>query len=128
MQPASYQIEVLRAGTLVSSTLAGFFSLSDTAAYVEEAERTIQTCFRQHGHYRMLLDVSGCAIQSQDVIAAFIAHVQRMPVSSRSAIVVGSSVVRMQVRRVMDRPNVAVFENLTDALVWVDEESPRQAA
>lgn len=119
---------MLRSGQLVSSTLTGFFNLDHVAAYVAEAEHTIHTCFRQHGRYRMLLDVSGCAIQSQDVLAAFIAHVQRMPVSCRSAIVVGNSVVRMQVRRVMNRPNVAVFENHADALAWVDEAIVRKVA
>ncbi|MGJ3626801.1 hypothetical protein AB5I41_07845 [Sphingomonas sp. MMS24-JH45] len=47
-------------------------------------------------------------------------HVQRMPVAAKSAIVVGDSIVRMQIRRVMNRPNVTLFER-TDALRWLGE-------
>ena len=112
----------------MSLNLGGFFTLADVEAYARDASRTVAECIRRHGQYRVLLDVSDCAIQAQDVIAAFIAHIQRQPVAERTAIVVGSSVIRMQVRRVMDRPNVAVFEDMTAAMAWVDEIIPRQAA
>ena len=121
MQAASYHIDLLERGVLVSSTLVGFFNLSDVADYVRDAERVIHAVYHRHGQYRMILDVSGCAIQSQDVIGAFITHVGRMPISSRSAIVVGSSIVRMQVRRVMDRPNAALFEDRDAALAWLQD-------
>lgn len=127
MQSASFDIQRQPHGDLVTSTLAGFFKVADVAAYADRVEQAIRACIQRRGHYRMILDVSGCAIQSQDVIAAFIGHVQKMPAARRSAVVVGSSIVRMQIRRVMTRPNVEVFETLADAVAWVDETDARAA-
>ena len=114
---------ILRAhppGDLIITTLEGFFSLAQVAVYADAAERLIRQCSIAHGTYRILIDISGCAIQSQDVTAAFGRHVARVPRSRRVAVVTQSPMIRMQIRRIVGRAELAVFADGEDARSWLD--------
>jgi hypothetical protein len=128
MSFGQYRLDVRSPGDLIISTLEGFFSLPQVAAYTREVEALIGRCSLSHGGYRIVIDISTCAIQSQEVTAAFARHVSSVPRSRRVAVVTRSSIIRMQIRRVIGRPELAVFEHLPEALLWIDATQKEQAA
>jgi len=118
MKCGAYSLKLCPPGDLILTTLSGFFTVAGAAAYAVEAEQLIKRTALQNGGYRLIIDVSGCSIQPQDVIAAFSAHVTAVPRARRLAVVTGSSIIRMQMRRIIGRSDIAMFESATDALIW----------
>lgn len=113
---------------IVEAALSGFFDMDEFERYVAEVEPIIRRAARQPDSYLMLLDVSGCAIQSQVIMAAFQGHLANVPKARLCAVVTGSSIVRLQVRRVMGAPNLKMFESRENGLAWLIEGQASQAA
>ena len=113
-----YKITVLRSRNLVESKLSGAFTPAEVLAY-EAALVTHFTDGALQPGYVMLIDVSDAVIQSQETIELFIRHVDRMPKASRIAVLVGTSVIRMQVRRVLQQPYLRWFKERAAALEWL---------
>ena len=122
MSPGHYILQVHPTGDLIVSTLSGFFNIDQVAAYTREAESLIGRCSLECGSYRIVIDISDCAIQSQEVTAAFARHVAGVPRSRRVAVVTASSIIRMQIRRIVGRPELAVFDEMADARRWIAQE------
>lgn len=120
LSDGSYVLQTLPPGDLIVTTLAGFFTPGQVAVYAREAEALIARCRSAHDDYRILIDISKCAIQTQDVTAAFGRHVARVPRSRRVAVVTRRSIIRMQIRRIVARPELAVFDQVGDALSWLN--------
>ena len=69
--------------------------------------------------YTMVIDVSECPIQSQDMILAMGKHMAEMPKARALAIVTGSSLARMQVRRLFTQPYARVTSTVAEGRAWV---------
>jgi hypothetical protein len=128
MEFGTYNLHADRAPDCIVATLSGFFSLSQVAAYAHDSEQLIRDISIRRGRYRMVIDIRNCAIQSQDVIAAFGAHVAGVPRAHRLAVVVRSAIVRGQIRRIIGRPEIAIFEDLAEAVNWIDGALDEKAA
>ena len=72
--------------------------------------------------YRLLVDIGACKIQSQDVIGAFTTMVAAMPKAQRIAVICGSSMVELQLKRVMNQPYTRCVPNRHAALAWLNRE------
>ncbi|MDO6414880.1 hypothetical protein Q4F19_10855 [Sphingomonas sp. BIUV-7] len=120
MTTGTYALETNAAGNRIVATLSGFFGLGQVAAYAQEAERLIRRPSISFGGYRMVIDLTDCAVQSQEVIAAFSQHVAGVPRADRLAVVAGSPIIRQQIRRIIGRPEIAIFEHLPDAMAWLN--------
>ncbi|MBV9749762.1 MAG: STAS/SEC14 domain-containing protein [Acetobacteraceae bacterium] len=107
---------------LIQATLAGFFDVEGFQRYAAEAEALIRRTIARRGAYSILLDVSECAIQSQEVVAAFQRHVASVPRAKRCAVVTGDSIIRMQVRRMMRGPTMRACADRVSALEWLRRE------
>ena len=112
---------------LIESRLSGLLSVETVLAYAATVEPFIEEMARR-GPYRMLIDVSECVIQPQEVVAAFQEHVAGMPQARRLAVVTGNSTVRMQVRRIMGGPGMAMFGDRDEALAWLARAGRGRAA
>jgi hypothetical protein len=121
MELGTYDLQIRDGSECIVATLSGFFSLGQVAAHAGEAERLIRDVSARYGHYRMVIDIRGCAIQSQDVIAAFGVHVASVSRARRLAVVVSSAIIRGQIRRIIGRPEIAIFEDFAAAVGWVDD-------
>jgi len=64
---------------IVEAALFGFFDPTASERYAAEVEPIIHHAARLSNGYLMLFDISGCPIQSQEVMAAFQRHVARVP-------------------------------------------------
>jgi hypothetical protein len=126
MNLGTYNLQIGHGSDCIVTALSGFFSLGQVAAYAGEAEQLIREVAARYGRYRMVIDIRACAIQSQDVIAAFGAHVAGVPRADRLAVVVSGAIIRAQIRRIIGRPELAIFENFAEAVGWVDDASEEE--
>lgn len=110
------------ANGLIEATLSGFLDVEEVRRYADIVAPAIRKMVARHGRYVMLLDVSDCAIQSQDVVAAFIQHAASVPRARRCAVVTGSSIIRMQVRRILQGPAMRMIADASIARAWLAEE------
>lgn len=91
---------------------------SEVDEYVRELKSTF---LRHHVHsgYAIVIDITACPIQQQDTLQAFVIHMAAMPKARAIAIVTGSSLARMQVRRVFTQPYARVVATVPEARAWV---------
>jgi len=125
-----YQIETDRRRNLIAVTLGGMLSVGEVAAYIAELRERFRA-ERFTAGYRILIDVDACCIQSQAMIEAMREHMVRFPKASRIAMATGSSLARMQVKRLMTQPYARVFESRAEGLAWLvapDMEAERRSA
>ncbi len=121
MSPASFSIDLDTPRDLVRIRLFGFFSVEDIARFQAElllAHRRLG-CARKGGPLT-INDVSGMAIQGQDVVArwgTFLADPAHR--SRRLAFVVGSALARMQLQRVIGDRDARVFTDPAEAEQWL---------
>ena len=121
MSPASFTIETDPARDLVRIRLSGFFSVDDVKRFQAELLLTHRQlgCARKGGPLT-INDISTMAIQSQDVVArwgAFLADPAHR--SRRLAFVVGSTLARMQLQRVIGGRDARVFTDPVEAEEWL---------
>ena len=118
-----YKLTVEQSFNIVELQLSGCLSVAEVARYGGEFLGYFGSGRLRVG-YRMLLDVTSCAIQPQETIAAFGRQVRDTPNASRIAIVTGSSVIRLQVRRVMTQPYAKLFDDRPEAMDWLIRAGP----
>lgn len=107
---------------LLRVIMGGFFGINDVAR-LAEAHRIARLQLRcAPNQHLTLVDVSDCKLQAQEVVSAF----QKMIgdpryASRRLAFVTGSSLARMQVRRILTRPGTGLFDDVAQAEAWLLE-------
>ena len=121
MSSATFSIDIDPSRDLVRICLAGFFSLDDVERFQADLSQAHQRlgCARKGGPLT-INDISGMAIQSQDVVArwtAFLANPAHR--SRRLAFVVGSTLARMQLQRTIVGRDAKVFTNVDEAESWL---------
>lgn len=112
-----YHIHVDRAHSLVEATLSGMMTTHEVSAYIDELKRAV-VAHRLRG-YSMIIDVTRCPIQQQDMIESMGEHMAAMPKANALAIVVGSALARMQVRRLFAQPYARIVANVEEGRAWV---------
>ena len=125
MSPASFTIELDPSRELVRIRLSGFFSVDDVGRFQAELLLTHRRlgCGRKGGPLT-INDISGLAIQSQDVVArwsAFLADPGHR--SRRLAFVVSSTLARMQLQRAIGGRDAMVFTDTDEAERWLFAEA-----
>jgi hypothetical protein len=95
-------------------------SLDETATYINDLRRSF-VVNKLRPNYAMVIDVSACNIQAQDMIKAMGEHMAAMPKARAIAIVTGSSLARMQVRRLFTQPYARIVSTQEEALAWVKD-------
>ena len=115
-----FDITIDPARKLLRITLRGFFSAENVGEYLVAKNAALTRLNCRPNQHVTLVDVSASKLQSQDVVRAFqstIADPRHQ--SRRIAIVTGSSLARMQVRRLLTRDNAGCFETIEEAEAWL---------
>lgn len=112
-----YDIQVDKESSVITTTLAGMLTIDDVANYIDDLKRAF-VINQLHG-YAMVIDVSNCPIQQQDMIQAMGAHMAAMPKARSLAIVTGSSLARMQIRRLFKQPYARIVATVEEGRAWV---------
>lgn len=121
---AVYQITADRFRGTMRVTMGGFFSKPDVEAFVRELRMKLALLGTEPNAHMMLCDVRRMKIQTQEIVAAFTGVVGHPSLRSRRlAFVTGSSLARLQTRRLTDRPGVAFFDTIEAAEAWLFEEA-----
>jgi hypothetical protein len=113
-----YQITFTPSQQLISVKLGGLFGTVEIGHYIKDLRHE----FLQHRYkagYLMLIDTTDCAIQPQEVLGALQEHMATFPKAGRIAVVTGSSLARMQVRRVMKQPYMRIVDTSAAGMKWL---------
>lgn len=117
---ATHSIDVDPTG-FVRYTLGGFFDDASVAALGAERAAKFPLLRTAPNQHVTLCDVTRCAIQSQEALAALggiLADPQWR--ARRVAFVVGGALARMQVRRLVEHmPHVQCFDDSPSAEAWL---------
>jgi hypothetical protein len=118
---ASYTIDVEPEAGILRFVLRGFFDDATIAAFIADRRVAFAKLRTPPNQHLTLVDVSECAIQSQEAFERFRALLAEPRARSRRmAFVVGSSLARMQIRRLApDRPEISAFVSKADAEAWL---------
>ena len=115
-----YRIEINRDLDLLDVTLLGFFELDDIAAMRLDLIDAIGLLRCPTGGHLALYDVRETKIQSQQVVQALRAMSDRKGIIARRiAVVTGSSLMKMQIPRILVNRESACFDNRTTAKAWL---------
>lgn len=112
-----YRIQIDKKNNLVELELGGMLGEDEVAEYIAELKRRF--ALNRMANYRMILDVSECPIQLQNTLQVMGKHMADMPRASAIAVVTGSSLSRMQVRRLFTQSYARIVSNTEDARAWV---------
>ncbi|SEM42634.1 hypothetical protein SAMN05192583_0160 [Sphingomonas gellani] len=113
-----YRIAVDTVHAVVEVTLSGMMTVEEGAAYINDLRRALVVNRLRYG-YAMVIDVSECPIQQQDIIQTMRAHMAEMPKARALAIVTGSSLARMQVRRLFTQSYARIAASIDEGRAWV---------
>jgi hypothetical protein len=84
-----------------------------------QEHRAIDAMGCRIGDHLCIVDLTECPLQLQDVVAAFQREIQARPQARRLAVFTGQALARMQARRILRRPDVAIFETESEARNWL---------
>ena len=120
-----YQITTDPARKMVFLKLCGMLTVDEVAAMYADEYRAIRAMGCRRGEHLVLADLTKCNIQMQDVSAALQSLVQQKGTAKRVAMFTGSSLAKMQARRIAITQHAAVFATEEDALAWLFEADER---
>jgi hypothetical protein len=117
---ADFLIRIEQPDNLVRIEMGGFFGQDDIQALRRTLEEKLLALTCAPNAHLTLADVRAMKIQTQDVVASFSTVVGDPKFrSKRLAFVTGSSLARLQTRRLTDRPGVAFFTEVEAAEAWL---------
>ena len=118
----TYSMAIEPRRCLLRVTMSGFFALEDVAALEADRCRALDRLGCARNQHFTLVDVSACKLQPQDVVRAFQSALAKPRyMSRRIAFVTGSSLARMQVRRMLTRDDADFFDTVEAAEAWLFE-------
>jgi len=116
----TFEVTIDTARKLLRVTLTGFFDVQDVEALEAEKVLALRRLAVAPNQHLTLVDVSGCKLQPQDVFHAFQSAIgDPRYMAKRIAFVTGSSLARMQVRRMLLRDDAAFFDTIEAAEAWL---------
>lgn len=112
-----YKIAIDRPRNLVEVALGGLMTVQEVAEYIADLQR--QFIANHMRSYVMIIDVSQAPIQSQDMIRAMGQHMGAMPKARAIAVVTGSSLARMQIKRLFTQSYSRIVTTIEEGRAWV---------
>jgi hypothetical protein len=113
---------------LIRIKLAGMLTSDQVADLYRQEHRAIDAMGCRIGEHLCNVDLTECPLQLQDVVAAFQREIQARPQARRLAVFTGQALARMQARRILRRPDVAIFVTQQEARGWLFSEVLGKAA
>lgn len=111
-----YKIIIDQAHTLVRLDIEGMVSTAEADRLVDDLIAQITAA--QLASYALIIDVARCPVQTQDMVATMRARLPEMKRVRALAVVTGTTLARLQVRRVFQQPFVRFTETYEDARAW----------
>jgi hypothetical protein len=112
-----YKIRVDRKSELIEVTLGEMMSLDAVSNYITELKR--QATFYKLQSYALVIDVTHCPVEAQEMIRSMGQHMVTMPKARALAVVTESALARMQVRRLFTQPYARIAGIAAEGRGWV---------
>jgi DNA uptake protein ComE-like DNA-binding protein len=121
-----FTIETDAARTLVHARASGFLNVADVAAFFRQEQEAVQAMGYGSGDFVLLFDAKDAVIQSQEVVAEFMAQIVAISLKARRvAVVREAALARMQAQRIVQvREDAAIFATVEDAEAWLFAADP----
>lgn len=108
--------------------MSGFFTLADVARYGQAIGAATAKLGGSPDEQRMLSDISGMNIQSQEIVEAFRSFMANPRYAGRKiAFVVASTLARQQLQRAIGSRHARCFADVWEAERWLFSEEPTTA-
>ena len=105
---------------VIRCTFHGFFTAADMAAFRADLFRVCAAARRASFRLLMLLDAAAGVVQSPEIVAEIAAIVRRVRgPHDRVAVVVGSSLMKLQAQRIIHVEQVRAFSLRDEAEAWL---------
>jgi hypothetical protein len=116
-----YDIELDPQGCLIMVRTRGFWSVEDVDAYFGVLNELVSASRARFGRVKLLADVTEAPIQSPEVAGRFAMGnaIFREP-GDKMALITGSSLQKMQIRRALTSDRTQVFVSRSAALMWIN--------
>ena len=110
--------------SLLLIELSGFFEATDVSRFAAEKQAAHRDLMCAPNEHVTIVDVTDCKIQGQAVVGAFAAMIADQRYKGRKlAFVTGSSLAKMQVRRLIEgQAEARCFDNRRLAEAWLMED------
>ena len=117
---AEFVISLDPARNLIDVRMSGFYGIDDVRRYAAAIGEATRTLGGEPGRQRMLSDITGMQIQSQEIVAAFAAFMADPRYAARRiAFVVDTSLARMQLNRAKMGRDAQAFHSRDAAEAWL---------
>lgn len=116
-----YDIELDPQGGLIVVRTRGFWSVKEVDAYFDVLRELVSAARVRFGRAKLVADVTEAPIQSPEVAERFAAGnaIFRNP-GDKLALITGSSLQKMQIRRALTSDRTQVFVSQAAALMWIN--------
>lgn len=122
-----YNINIDQSAKLVSVKLGGMMTVDEVHRYIADLAHEFLRA-RLRAGYLMMIDTTEATLQRQEVVDALKRQIIQFPKARRIAMVNGSSLARMQIKRVMTQPYALVFDTEAEGMAWLMSSEPDVAA
>ena len=117
---ANFHIDTDAASDLLKVTLSGFMSVDEMGLLRWSILAGMDTLHCRRGQHLAMYDVRTCKIQPQNVVAMLRSMSDAKGVAARKiAVVVGDSLMRMQLPRILVGRDARMFDEVPPAIVWL---------
>lgn len=113
-----YHIDADGRAQFVSVKLAGLLTVDEVNRYIADMAESFNREKITPG-YLLMIDTTEATLQTQEVVGALQQQIAKIPKAKRIAIVNGSSLARMQIRRVMTQEYMRLCASRADAMAWL---------
>lgn len=113
-------VSVFVATATIEVRLSGTMSPAEVDAYMDELRGAIVR-HRLGSGYGIIVDVTSCTIQTQEMIRTMGERMVTMPRARAIAIVATSQLARLQIRRLFTQDYARIVSSIEEGRTWVAE-------
>ena len=113
---------------LVRLSVKGMLTLEQVQELYRQEHEAIRAMGCNLGEQLVIVDLRECPLQLQDIVNAFQKSMESPAKAQRLAMVTGTSLSKMQARRIMKRNDAALFDTIAEAEAWIFSADQRKAA
>jgi hypothetical protein len=115
-----FQFKIDEKNRIVQVELAGIMSVAEVDQLSKELLEKASTARRKFGSFRLLVDAASCPVQPAEALSRVVLPGDLLKGDDdRSAVVVGSTLQKLQATRVLVDERVRLFMSTAEAKAWL---------
>jgi hypothetical protein len=120
-----YQLRLSPETGVLHSQVFGYWNVDDAVAYIAAMKTLIVKARLTHGRARLLVDRTRAQVQSHEVAELLRGLNSFLNPDDRLAMIVNSTLAKMQLERVTVHKDTVVFTSYAKGLAWLMDDTPR---